>query len=116
MSSQIDSLLNEARVFSPSADFSQQSHVDSLPAYHALYQSAKEDPEKFWGDLARQLKWHTPFTKVLSWEPPFARWFEDGTLNISENCLDRHLEGPRRNKPALIWQGEPGESRSLTYF
>ena len=81
-----------------------------------IYETAARDPEAFWEKEARSLHWFTPWNKVLEWEPPHARWFVGATTNISYNCLDRHLDGPRRNKAALIWEGENGDVRTLTYL
>ena len=114
-STNIESILRESRKFTPSAEFSKQASVKSLSDYEALYRRAEEDPEGFWAECARQLAWFKPFGKTLDWQFPFAKWFLGGELNAAYNCLDRHLEGPRRNKVALIWEGEPGDSRVLTY-
>ena len=112
----LTSVLKEERVFHPSPAFAERAHIPSLEAYQALYDEARQDPEAFWARQARErLDWITPFEQVLDWQPPFARWFADGQLNLSANCLDRHLQGHRRNKAALIWEGEPGDSRTLTY-
>ena len=87
-----------------------------MAAYEQLYEAAKKDPEKFWGDLARkELHWFKPFDKVLEWKEPFAKWFVGGKTNVSYNCLDAHLTPARRNKAAIIWEGEPGDQRTLTY-
>ena len=116
MSGQIDNVMQETRVFPPPAAFAAKAAIGSQQAYEELYQRAKADPEKFWGDLARQeLHWFTPFTKVLEWNEPFAKWFVGGQTNVSYNCLDVPLKTPRRDKTALIWEGEPGEQRRLTY-
>jgi acetyl-CoA synthetase len=114
-SSNITSVLKETRSFPPSAEFSRQAHVKSLAEYEALYKRAQDDPEGFWAEQARSLDWMKPFDRVLHWVEPHAQWFVGGRLNVSANCLDRHLAGPRRNKAALIWEGEPGDSRVLTY-
>ena len=112
----IESILQEQRLFPPSAEFSQTAHIKSLEDYQQLYERAKTDPEGFWGELAEQeLHWFQPWDKVLDWQPPFVKWFEGGKLNLSYNCLDRHLTTWRKNKAALIWEGEPGDSRTLTY-
>ncbi|TMA46362.1 MAG: acetyl-coenzyme A synthetase, partial [Deltaproteobacteria bacterium] len=111
----IDSVLREDRVFPPSADFSSRAHIASRADYDRLYRRSVEDPEGFWAEMARRLHWSTPWHRVLDWQPPYAQWFAGGRLNVSENCLDRHLAGPRRNKAAIIWEGEPGERRVLTY-
>ena len=111
----IDSTLREYRSFAPPAAFAKAAVVKDLEGYRRLYEEADRDPEGFWATQARErLKWRTPFTTVLEWKPPFARWFLGGQLNLTETCLDQHLVGPRRNKPALIWEGEPGDSRTLT--
>jgi acetyl-CoA synthetase len=111
----IDSTLSETRKFPPPAEFSARAWVKSRDEYEALYKRADADPETFWAECARNLHWFKPFGKTLEWNFPFAKWFLGGTINASYNCLDRHLEGPRRNKAALIWEGEPGDSRVLTY-
>lgn len=112
----IESILQEKRLFNPPADFSQKAYIQSLEDYQQLYDRAKADPEKFWAKLAEQeLHWFQPWDTVLDWQPPFAKWFNGGKLNIAYNCLDRHLATWRRNKAALIWEGEPGDSRTLTY-
>jgi acetyl-CoA synthetase len=117
MSDAITSVLREGRRFEPTAAFAAQAHVGSMEAYEALYARAEADPEGFWAEQARELlSWKTPFTTTLNWEPPHARWFEDGTLNASYQCLDRHVASWRRNKAAIIWEGEPGETRTLTYL
>lgn len=100
---------------SPPADFSANAHVKSMAEYEKLWQDAAKDPEKFWGQQAETLQWMQKWNKVLEWNPPHAKWFVGGKLNISANCLDRHLHGPRHNKAAIIWEGEPGEQRILTY-
>src|SRR5690606_30891196 len=81
-----------------------------------VYERAAADPEKFWAELAREIDWITPWTTVLEWKAPHARWFLGGKLNASANCLDRHLSSARRNKAAIVWEGEPGDRRTLTYF
>lgn len=112
----IESILQEKRLFLPPSEFSQKAHVKSLEDYQQLYDKAKADPEKFWADLAEQeLHWFQKWDTVLDWQPPFAKWFVGGKINVSYNCLDRHLTTWRRNKAALIWEGEPGDSRTLTY-
>jgi len=114
-STNIESILREGRKFPPSAEFARRAAVKSLAEYEALYRRAEQDPEGFWAECARELAWFKPFTKTLDWQFPFAKWFIGGELNAAHNCLDRHLDGPRRNKVALIWEGEPGDSRVLTY-
>jgi acetyl-CoA synthetase len=109
---ELDDLLREDRVFPPSDSFKAQATV----ADPGIYDRAEQDPEGFWAAFASELEWFTPWTRVLEWKPPHAKWFLGGTLNASVNCVDRHVRGPRRNKAALIWEGEPGERRTLTYF
>src|SRR3954471_17439567 len=118
----ITSVLNEARVFRPAKAFSKAAHVKSFAEYQKLYKESISAPEKFWGKQAKaELVWNTPWTKVLQWKEPFAKWFVGGKLNVSANCLDRHLGTATANKAALIWEGEPaapgkvGEERTLTY-
>jgi len=112
----IESILDERRLFEPPAELSAEAQVASLEQYRELQARAAADPEGFWADLAeRELDWFEPWTQVLDWQPPFAQWFVGGKLNITHNCLDRHLRTWRRNKAALIWEGEPGDSRTLTY-
>ncbi len=103
-------------VFPPSKEFSAKSRVGSMAEYQELYDRAKEDPEAFWGELARkELHWFKPFGKVLEWDEPFAKWFVGGETNVSYNCLDAHLGTERENKIAILWEGEPGDTRTLTY-
>jgi acetyl-CoA synthetase len=112
----IESILQEKRLFTPPPAFSQQAHIKSLEEYEQLYERAKAQPQKFWAELAqKELQWFEKWQTVLDWQPPFAKWFVGGKINISYNCLDRHLTTWRRNKAALIWEGEPGDSRTLTY-
>ena len=112
----IESILQEKRLFQPPAEFSQKAHIKNLEEYQALYDKAKADPQAFWAELATQeLDWFQKWDAVLDWQPPFAKWFVNGKINISYNCLDRHLTTWRKNKAALIWEGEPGDSRTLTY-
>ena len=112
----IESILQEKRVFNPPTELSQNAFIKSMEEYKKLYASAEQDPSGFWAKLAEEeLHWFKKWSKTLDWQPPFAKWFVDGKINISYNCLDRHLETDRRDKPALIWEGEPGDSRTLTY-
>ena len=113
--SNIDSTLQEVRRFEPSAEFRQKAHIKSLEDYERLYKEADENPEKFWGNVAKELHWFKPWTKVLEWDCPWAKWFVGGETNISYNCLDRNVKNGRANKTAIIWEGEPGEIRTLTY-
>jgi acetyl-CoA synthetase len=111
----INSLLREERVFSPPTSFSQQAHLKSREEYDRIYQRSIEDPEGFWAEIASELHWFKKWDRVLEWNEPFAKWFVGGEINISYNCLDRHLTSWRKNKAALIWEGEPGDTRTLTY-
>ncbi|AXA95105.1 acetate--CoA ligase [Microbacterium sp. PM5] len=111
MSSQIDHLLNETRRFAPSPEFA----ADAV-ATAGLYTQADADRDGFWAEQARSLHWHTPFTQVLDWtNPPFAQWFADGELNVAYNCLDRHVAAGNGDRVALLWEGEPGDERRITY-
>ncbi len=112
VSPEIDALLKEDRAFPPSDAFRAQANVRDP----AIYAQAADDPEAFWASFARELEWSTPWTRVLEWNPPHAKWFVGGTINASVNCLDRHVRTARRNKAAIIWEGEPGDRRTLTYF
>jgi acetyl-CoA synthetase len=107
----LDTLLQESRKFPPAEAFRKTAHVSS----EAIYEEAARDPLAFWARWAEELTWYRKWTKVLEWKPPHAKWFIGGELNVSVNCLDRHLASPRRNKAALIWEGEPGERRTITY-
>ena len=113
----IESVLQEGRSFEPPAELAARARIGSMAAYRELAARAESDPDTFWGEQARsELHWFEPFHTVLDWSnAPFARWFEGGTTNLSYNCLDRHLAGPRADKTALIWEGEPGDSRRFTY-
>jgi acetyl-CoA synthetase len=113
---QIDTMMREDRLFAPTAEFAAKARIGSLADYEKIWNEAAADTEKFWGKLANELHWFRPFDKVLQWEEPFAKWFVGGQTNASYNCLDAHLGTPRQNKAALIWEGEPGESRTLTYL
>lgn len=110
------SILKEHRVFKPSDEFSKNAHIKSPEEYEKLYKEAENDPESFWAGIAGELHWFRKWDKVLEWNPPFAKWFVGGELNISYNCIDRHLTTWRKNKAAIIWEGEPGDSRTLTYL
>ena len=121
-STNIESVLHEERIFPPNEEFSQRAHIKSLADYRESYQQSIADPEAFWGQRAQEeLIWFKPWKKVLDWQEPYASWFSGGELNVSHNCLDRHLGTPTANKAALIWEGEPaapgkpGEERTLTY-
>src|SRR5581483_1069676 len=112
---QLDHVMRESRLFPPSKEFAARARIGSQPAYEALWKEAAADLEAFWGKLAGELHWFRPFSKVLEWNEPFAKWFVGGQTNVSYNCLDAHLATPRKNKAALIWEGEPGDQRILTY-
>ncbi len=111
----IDSVLKEARVFNPPSEFQSHANVPSNADYERLYHEADTDPETFWGKIAGDLHWFKTWDKVLQWDVPFAKWFVGAQTNISYNCLDRHVATWRRNKAALIWEGEPGEIQTLTF-
>jgi acetyl-CoA synthetase len=111
----IESILREGRKFPPPQEFSRAANVKSMAEYVELCRRADHDPEGFWAECAKELTWFKSFDKVLEWQFPFAKWFLNGKLNASYNCLDRHLTTARRNKAALIWEGEPGDTRVLTY-
>ena len=111
----IESVLKERRIFRPKSAFSRQAHIKSFKQYRQLYQKAAKNPEAFWASIAKELHWFKSWKKVLVWDQPFAQWFVGGKINVSYNCLDRHLATWRKNKAALIWEGDPGDSRVLTY-
>lgn len=112
----IDSVLKENRSFAPPATFVEQANISSEEQYNEMWQQAKDDPAGFWGDLAtQQLHWFKPFDSVIDGDMPNTKWFSGGKINVSYNCLDRHLEEGRGNKAALIWEGEPGDTRVLRY-
>jgi acetyl-CoA synthetase len=110
MNEQLDTLLSETRRFPPPEGFAAKA-----AATEALY-AAGRDWKQFWSEQAQALDWISPWSRILDWQPPHARWFVDGKLNASANCIDRHLSGPRRNKAAIVWEGEPGDQRVLTYW
>jgi acetyl-CoA synthetase len=109
---EIGDLLREDRTFAPPAAFRAHAHVRD----ESVYAEAERDPEGFWARFAGELEWLRSWDRVLDWQPPHARWFVGGKLNVSANCLDRHIRTARKNKAALIWEGEPGDRRTLTYF
>ncbi len=114
-SGQIVNVMKEERLFPPPKQFAEKARIGSIEAYEKLWKAADDDPEAFWGSLADEIHWFKPYEKVLQWEEPFAQWFVGGQTNVSYNCLDAHLDTPRANKAALIWEGEPGDVRVLTY-
>ncbi|MDR7586660.1 MAG: acetate--CoA ligase, partial [Armatimonadota bacterium] len=107
----IEALLLEERRIPPPEAFRRQANVQDP----AVYARAEADPEGFWAEVARELHWFRPWERVLEWEPPYARWFVGGRTNLAYNCLDRHITGGRRTKAAIVWEGEPGDERVLTY-
>jgi acetyl-CoA synthetase len=111
----ITSVLKETRQFPPPAAFSAQAHIKSLADYERLWQRAKDDPEGFWSEQAEALHWFQRWNKVLVWNEPHAQWFAGGKTNVCYNCVDRHLTNGRKNKAAIVWEGEPGDSRVLRY-
>ncbi|MCX7394830.1 MAG: acetate--CoA ligase [Planctomycetales bacterium] len=114
-SANIQSVLCENRRFPPPADFARQAHISTEDQYQQMWNRAKDDPAGFWGDLANQLHWFKKWDQVIQGSMPDTQWFVGGKLNASYNCLDRHLTTWRKNKAAIIWEGEPGDSRVLTY-
>ncbi|MCA1628096.1 MAG: acetate--CoA ligase, partial [Acidobacteria bacterium] len=111
----IESVLHETRLFPPPGEFAESAHIKSMEEYERLYAAAERDPETFWAGIAKDLHWFKSWDGILDWQLPHAKWFVGGTTNVAYNCLDRHLSTARRNKAALIWEGEPGEVRTLTY-
>ena len=108
----IQALLRENRKFPPPKDFVKRALVNKA----SVYTEAARNPVRFWEGRARELRWMKPWKKTLDWKPPYAKWFVGGKLNVSDNCLDRHVTTARRTKAALIWEGEPGDTRTLTYW
>ena len=115
MSERIESVLQEARRFSPSEAFREQAKLNDLAEYQRLYEQSLNDPDTFWGNVASELHWFKPWDKVMAWDEPFVKWFVGGQTNLAYNCIDRHLDSWRRNKAAIIWEGEPGDKQVLTY-
>ncbi|MBC8145028.1 MAG: acetate--CoA ligase [bacterium] len=111
----ISSVMTETRVFKPQEEFSERARIGSLRAYRKSVRLAQNDPDRFWGEIASELHWFKPWKKLLKWKAPFAKWFIGGTTNMCYNCLDRHVTTGRRTKAAIIWEGETGEVRTLTY-
>ena len=108
----IEALLKERRKFPPPKDFAKKANINRP----SIYTEAAKNPVKFWEGWAKRLDWFKPWTKALEWKAPNAKWFIGGKLNVSYNCLDRHVATARRTKAALIWEGEPGDTRTLTYW
>ncbi len=115
MSQKIESHLTEDRIFKPAKEFSKKARVSSMAQYKRMYQESIEKPGVFWAKEAKELHWQKKWTKALEWKAPYAKWFVGGKINVCENCVDRHLHNGRANKAAIIWEGEPGETRTLTY-
>ncbi|MGH9949318.1 MAG: AMP-binding protein, partial [Pyrinomonadaceae bacterium] len=115
-STAIESVLHENRVFPPPPEFAADAHLKSFEEYEKLYKEAAADVPAFWAKQAEQLDWFRKWDTVLEWNEPFAKWFVGGKINVSHNCLDRHLATNCRDKIAFIWEGEPGEQRTLTYL
>lgn len=115
-SNNIESTLHENRIFPPPAEFAENAHIKSFAEYEQIYANAQSDTEGFWENVAESLHWFKKWDTVLEWNEPHAKWFVGGTINASYNCLDKHLETYRKNKAAIIWEGEPGEIRTLTYL
>jgi acetyl-CoA synthetase len=110
------SLQKAGRKFNPPAGFQEQANLSRQSEYDRLYAESIKSPDKFWGRQAKEhLVWRKPFKQVLDWKPPHAKWFTGGKLNVAENCLDRHLGTARENKAAIIFEGEPGDVRTITY-
>jgi len=108
--------MKASKKYRPPKSFAQKAHVRSMSAYRKLFQQAQEDPQQFWGALAeRQIHWFEKWTQVLEWNPPFAKWFLGGKTNLCYNCLDRHLSTWRKNRLAILWEGEPGDQQALSY-
>ena len=114
-SQSIQSVLKETRTFAPPATFSAEAHIGSQQQYDAMWKRAKDDPAGFWGEMAENLDWFRRWDTVLQGQMPETQWFVGGKINASYNCVDRHLLGPHRNKAAIIWEGEPGDTRVLRY-
>lgn len=116
MSQDIEVTLNDGRLFPPTPEFVANAHINSREQYDAMYKESIENPEKFWGDIAEEFVWKKKWDRVLNWDnAPFARWFDGAKLNITENCLDRHIDEGRGDKAAILWEGEPGDSQEITY-
>jgi acetyl-CoA synthetase len=107
----IEVLLDEKRNFPPPKQFKKSAHAKSAK----IFTSARKNPQVFWAKAAKELEWFKPWKKVLEWDSPWAKWFIGGKINASYNCLDRHVKSGRKNKAAIIWEGEPGDERVLTY-
>ncbi|MFN3323108.1 MAG: acetate--CoA ligase [Bryobacteraceae bacterium] len=108
--------MSENKVYAASPEFVKYANVQGMDAYRELYRRAEEQPERFWGELAgNEIFWFEKWTNTFEWNPPFVKWFVGGKTNVSYNCLDRHLNGSRKNKVAILWEGEPGDQRMISY-
>ena len=104
------------KIYPAPPEFERQANVSGMESYRALWQRAADRPEEFWGELAdKELHWFQKWSHVFEWNPPFAKWFVGGKINVSYNCLDRHLTTARKNKVAILWEGEPGDQRMISY-
>src|SRR5690349_2334725 len=116
MSEEIENVLHENRKFPPSAEFQAAARIASEAAYRRMYAESLESPDTFWTRVARELPWMKPFEQVLDWsKAPFAKWFVGGKLNASVVCVDQHVNSVRSGKRAIVFEGEPGDRRTLTY-
>ena len=115
MSNNIESHLSEDREFKPSKEFSKKARVSSMAQYKRMHKESVEKPHVFWAREAKELSWDKKWGKVLDWKAPYAKWFVGGKTNVCVNCVDRHVDEGRGNKAAIIWEGEPGDKRTLTY-
>ncbi len=117
-SKNIEVYMDEKRTFPPSEEFRRRAHISSLEEYERIYKRSVEDPEGFWAEMAeKQLTWFKKWDKVLEWnfEKPEIKWFQGGKLNVSYNCIDRHLNNSTRNKAAIVWEADSGIYRTFTY-
>jgi acetyl-CoA synthetase len=112
MENMVEALLRENRVYAPSEEFKKKALIQNRD----LYEEAERNPEAFWAKQAEQLEWIEPWKRVLEWTPPYAKWFDGGKINLTYNCLDRHVQSSLRHKAAIVWEGESGESRTMTYL
>jgi acetyl-CoA synthetase len=108
--------MSDPQVYPPGEEFTRRANVSGMEAYRALYERARQAPEEFWGELAeKEIFWFQKWSHVFEWDPPQVKWFTGATTNVAYNCLDRHLTTPRKNKAAILWEGEPGDQRAITY-
>ncbi|HNO77275.1 MAG TPA: acetate--CoA ligase [Phycisphaerae bacterium] len=111
----IESILHENRTFPPPAELARQAHINDLAEYNRQYKRSVEDPEGFWDEVAQGFHWFAPYTKVLEWDAPNAKWFVGGKTNVCFNCLDKQINDGRGDHPAILWEGEPGDTKTYTY-